>query len=121
MAVELLEDFVWYGLKWEKDGSRHYVSGAVMHLARLNARTGCAVTTKDTKVRRRQKQTLFSTVYGRNQRLAVAGVLKATWKAVKGAHVADFHGLEDEERRTVCVNSERVTAVALCVPPAEQL
>lgn len=37
MTMEMLQDFMGYRVEWGENGSRSYVDGTVMHLARLDA------------------------------------------------------------------------------------
>lgn len=101
-----------------------YVNGTVMHLPRLDARTGLVVTTMNTEVGRSwQRQTLFTTLYGRCLRRAVAGILDVTWELVKNVHVAKFqsNGMKDKERRAVRVSSELVPTVTFWIPFEKRL
>lgn len=77
VAVEVKKEFFQYRAEWDKDGNKHYVGGRELLLARLDAWSGRAVTTVDTKLERGgRRQTFFSTLYGRCLRDAVAGTLK---------------------------------------------
>lgn len=71
----MLEKFMGCGVEWEKDGNINYMDRTVMNLTRLDAWIGRVVTSIDTNVGRvRQRQTLFSTLYGIYLRRAVASI-----------------------------------------------
>lgn len=79
-AGEVLEGLMGYGTYWVRDGNKSYMDGTVIHLTRLVAWTGCAVTTKHDEVKRSQeRQTWFSALYRRYLRRAVADILKMVW------------------------------------------
>lgn len=66
VSLKVLEKLMRYRVKCEKTGNRNYVDGTVKNLARLHARTGCVVTTTDTETERDgQRQSLFTTLYGK--------------------------------------------------------
>lgn len=72
------------------------------------------MTNTDTRIGRDgRRQTLFSALYGRYLRRAVADILKVAWKAVKNVHAAkfDIDGMGDEEGKAVGWNSERIMAL----------
>lgn len=82
------------------------------------------MTTPDTNTERGWKcRRLFSTIYGRYLRHAVVDTLMVPWEAVKDVHGAklDKDGMENEERRALCENSERLTTLALWAASAEKL
>lgn len=61
------------------------MSGTVEHIARLHARTGCALTTMDTLVNRGGRKQRLSTAFcGRYLRRSVAGMLKVAWGSDEG-------------------------------------
>lgn len=110
-AVKVPEKVMGYRVECEKDGNRNYVDGTVMHIARLDEWIGCAVKTMDTEIKPSgQRQTLFSTLYGRCPYHLVAGILKVAWKAVKNVHAAKFdtdHVKDEKKERRVGTQREQ--------------
>lgn len=123
VAVEMMEKFIGYWMKWHSDRNKFYVDGTVMHLARLDAWISCVVMTIDIEVRRGgRRQTLFSVSHGRYLHRAVGSVLKMAWEALKDIHAAEFDndGMGDGKERAMCGNSEGLATVALLVVFAER-
>lgn len=72
----------------------------MLHPARLDAGTECVVKTMHTDVERGgQRQTLFTTLYERSLRRAVAAILKMAWKTSKNVYTAtlDNDGMGSEK------------------------
>lgn len=94
-----------------------------MYLTKFIARNVCVVTKMDTGLKQGvRRQTLFSTVYSKYLRRAIAGVLKVASEAMKNVHAAesDSNATTDEEEKLVTENTEIVATVELWVLSAEK-
>lgn len=77
MSLDVLEEFMRYRAEYEENANRIHVDETVMLFAQLDAWTSCVGMTMDTRVGGgRQSQMLFTTLYGRDLRRAVVGLLK---------------------------------------------
>lgn len=97
---EELEEFLGYRLEWEENEHKNNVKRTVNHLTRLDALFRCRLTLIDNEVRRiGQRQTLFSALYGRFLRRAIASTLNVACNAVYGLQAAifDIDRLRDKE------------------------
>lgn len=124
MAVEVLKKFMGYRVKLERDGEISYVDGTLMPFALLDSWMEFVLTTMDTEISRDGKQqTMFSLLYGKYLRRAVASLLKVGWEAVRDAQDGNFDndGTSDEEEKTECGTLKRIATVAVCVPSVKKL